>query len=130
MSEFVIQTNSDVPLYRQLINQVRRMAASGRMDAGERMPSVRHLAEELAVNPMTVSKAYSLLEQEGLLERRRGVGMVLRGGADTRDELIIPTICELVNQAGQLGFDRTTIIKLFTQEWEKQHDRSSRIDSE
>ena len=98
------------------------MAASGRMDAGERMPSVRHLAEELAVNPMTVSKAYSLLEQEGLLERRRGVGMVLRGDADTRDELIIPTIYELVDQARQLGFDRTAIIKLFTQEWEKQDD--------
>ena len=122
MSEFVIQTNSDVPIYRQLIDQVRRMAASGRMNSGERMPSVRHLAEELAVNPMTVSKAYGLLEQDGLLERRRGVGMVLRGDSDTRDNLILPAMHELASQARQLGFDRTTIIKLFTQEWEKQDD--------
>jgi len=117
MSEFLIQTNSDVPIYRQLVEQVRRLAASGRLKAGEQLPSVRQLAEELAVNPMTISKAYSFLEQEGLLERRRGIGMVLREDNNTSDELIRPAVVEVVNQAAQLGITKTELLDKVAETW-------------
>ena len=70
-----LDSHSGVPLYRQMVEQIRRQVLTGRLRAGEQLPSVRELAGQLKVNPMTVSKAYSLLEQENILERRRGVGL-------------------------------------------------------
>ena len=122
MTNFIIQTNSDAPIYRQLVEQVRRMAASGLLVAGQRLPSVRQLAQDLAVNPMTVSKAYSLLEQDGLLERQRGVGMVLRADTNSREELIRPALDELARQAKQLGFSKTSISKMLSISWEENFD--------
>lgn len=72
---FQIHPSSGVPIYRQLIDQVRLLIASGRLTARELVPSVRQLADELEVNMMTVSKAYARLEADGVLERDRGVGM-------------------------------------------------------
>lgn len=72
---FTLNPNSGIPIYRQLIEQVRRMVAGGQLQAGSELPSVRELALEHAVNPMTISKAYSLLEVEGLLIRQRGKPM-------------------------------------------------------
>ncbi|HWJ95934.1 MAG TPA: GntR family transcriptional regulator, partial [Telluria sp.] len=59
---FSITTGTPEPIYRQLVEQVRRMAAAGQLAAGDEMPSVRDVAQALALNPMTVSKAYGLLE--------------------------------------------------------------------
>jgi len=70
-----IDTHSGVPIYRQVIEQIRRQIMTGRLAEGGQLPTVRDLAGRLKVNPMTVSKAYSLLEIEGLVERRRGVGL-------------------------------------------------------
>lgn len=72
---FTLNPNSGIPIYRQLVEQVRRMIAGGQLQAGDELPSVRELAVEHAVNPMTISKAYSLLEVEGLLNRQRGKPM-------------------------------------------------------
>jgi GntR family transcriptional regulator len=72
---FTLNPNSGIPIYRQLVEQVRRMIAGGQLQAGDELPSVRELAVEHAVNPMTISKAYSLLEVEGLLIRQRGKPM-------------------------------------------------------
>lgn len=119
VSDFLVQTNTDTPIYRQLIDQVRRMAVSGRLKPGERLPSVRQLADELAVNPMTISKAYSLLENEGLLERRRGVGMVLRGDDRSAEELIEPALTDLIRQARQLGLSRNKILNSLKDRWEE-----------
>jgi GntR family transcriptional regulator len=69
---FILNPQSGVPIYRQLFEQVRRMVASGHLQPGAALPSVRELAIQHAVNPMTISKAYSMLEAEGLLERNRG----------------------------------------------------------
>lgn len=80
---FEIQPSSGVPIYRQLIDQIRALIASGRLPAGELLPSIRQLATDLEVNMMTVSKAYSRLEAEGYLERVRGTGMRVRAEAAT-----------------------------------------------
>jgi len=70
-----IDTHSGVPIYRQLINQIRQQITTGQLARHQQLPTVRDLAGRLKVNPMTVSKAYSLLEIAGLVERRRGVGL-------------------------------------------------------
>lgn len=72
---FSLNPQSGIPIYKQLVEQLRRMVAGGQLRAGDELPSVRELAVEHAVNPMTISKAYSLLEAEGLLERQRGKPM-------------------------------------------------------
>jgi len=72
-----LHTGAPEPIYRHLVDQVRLRMAAGQLVARQEIPSVRELAQELAVNPMTVSKAYSLLEFEGVLERRRGLSMVV-----------------------------------------------------
>ncbi len=69
-----ISTGSSLPLYAQLGDQLRRAIASGAVQSGETLPSVRSLAERLVVNPNTVVKAYSELEREGLIEARPGSG--------------------------------------------------------
>jgi GntR family transcriptional regulator len=70
-----IDHHGGVPIYRQVIEQVRRQIMAGQLGEGQQLDSVRALAGRLRVNPMTISKAYALLEVEGLAERRRGVGL-------------------------------------------------------
>lgn len=68
----LIDPNHGVPAYRQIVDQLRFQIASGRLPAGTELPSTRVLAQELGINPMTISKAYGLLEREGLLRHRPG----------------------------------------------------------
>ena len=67
-----VDTNSGVPVYRQIVDQIRFHIASGLLGTGDPLPSTRLLSEELGVNPMTVSKAYGILEEEGLVDHRPG----------------------------------------------------------
>lgn len=114
---FDILPSDSLPIYRQIVEQVRRWVASGSAQAGEELPSVRQLAQLHAINPMTVSKAYSLLEAEGLLERRRGMGMVIRSGsqkaAPQPRELLRPTLLAAAQQACQLGLSSAQAQALF-----------------
>ncbi len=82
---FILNPHSSVPIYQQLIEQVRRMVAGGQLAAGTELPSVRDMAHTHTVHPMTISKAYSQLEAEGVLERHRGKPM--RVAAQRRDQL-------------------------------------------
>jgi GntR family transcriptional regulator len=74
---FILEPSSGTPIYRQLMDQVRRLIASGQLVPGAELPSVREVAEEYTVNPTTISKAYGLLELEGLLQRHRGKPMTI-----------------------------------------------------
>jgi GntR family transcriptional regulator len=116
---FSIHTGSAEPIYRQLVEHVRRRVASGQIKAGDEIPSVRDLAQQLAVHPMTVSKAYSLLEAEGLLERRRGLAMRVAPQhqraqpAASRVELLRPTLKRAAAEVRQLQLSKRTALKLF-----------------
>lgn len=79
--------HSGVPIYRQIIDQVREQIMAGLLKEGEQLITVRELSEQLAVNPMTVSKAYSAMEAEGLLERRRGIGLFISGVHSDKKEM-------------------------------------------
>jgi GntR family transcriptional regulator len=72
---FEISPASGVPIYRQIVEQVLALKAGGLLREGDLLPSVRQVARDAAVNPMTVSKAYSRLEAEGVVRRVRGQGM-------------------------------------------------------
>lgn len=117
---FQILASSPEPIYRQIVEQVRRHVASGHWAAGHELPSVRAVAQEHAINPMTVSKAYSLLEAEGLLERRRGMGMVVAAlqpssGPAQRLALLEPALQAAAQQAAQLGLSAEQAQRLFAQ---------------
>ena len=72
-----ITPTDGVPIYQQIANQIKYLAASGRLEPGEQLPSVRALAEQLVINPNTVARAYRELESAGLLATRRGAGVYL-----------------------------------------------------
>lgn len=74
-TEFHISPSSGVPIYRQIMDQVRAMVSSGRLKTGDLLPSVRQMAGDLEINMMTVSKAYAKLEADQIVERVRGRGM-------------------------------------------------------
>jgi GntR family transcriptional regulator len=78
---FLVDAHSGVPVFRQIMQQTRLAIAAGRLGAGDPLPSVRSLALTLGVNPMTISKAYNLLEHEGVLERRPGKPLVVAAAA-------------------------------------------------
>ena len=119
LSLFSVAAGSPEPIYRQLMAQVRRCIAGGQLKAGDELPSVRELAQALAVNPMTVSKAFGLLEAEGLLERRRGLAMVVaarhrraQAPAD-RAGLLRPTLERAADEARQLQLPAAQALALF-----------------
>jgi len=113
---FHIESSSPDPIYRQIVGQVTRLILAGQYPPGTRLPSVREVASMHALNPMTVSKAYSLLEEEGLLKRLPGKGMVVAmsvGGAQSqlaRLQALAPILDELARQARQLdlSFEQVT----------------------
>jgi GntR family transcriptional regulator len=72
---FSLSPASDIPIYRQIIQHIRRAVVQGQLDLGEQLPAVRVLAEALVVNPNTVARAYQELIRDGLLESRSGVGV-------------------------------------------------------
>ncbi len=118
---FSVTTGSPEPIYRQLTDQVRRLVAAGQLKAGEALPSVRELAQALAVNPMTVSRAWSQLEADGLLERRPGLGMVVAAGFERRQpvgergDLLRPTLARAAHEARELGLSEAQVLALMRQ---------------
>jgi len=125
---FELHPSSGIPIYRQLIDQVRALIAGGRLVPGDMLPSVREVARAAEVNPMTVSKAYSRLEIEGVVERVRGQGMrILEPTADgslrdRRQEFRL-LVAPAVHRAIQLGLTDQQIHKLVDQLLEEQAAR-------
>jgi len=126
---FILKPHSGVPIYRQLCEQIRRMAASGQLVPGTELPSIRALAVEYAINPMTVSKVYSLLETEGVLERHRGKPMTVARPGRTqspparRVAQLESQIEQLVLAARQLELGEAEVVEALHNAWEKKHER-------
>jgi GntR family transcriptional regulator len=103
-----LDRHSGVPVYRQIQDQIRFLVASGVLGAGSELPSTRALAAELGLNPMTVSKAYALLERDGVVERRPGLALVVRARPErdletTRRAELRAALLPAVRAAGKLG---------------------------
>src|ERR1700735_1683824 len=69
-----INSTDGVPIYMQVVNQVKHLVAAGRLEPGEEMPAIRVLAEKLVVNPNTIARAYLELERAGIVTKRQGLG--------------------------------------------------------
>ena len=119
-----VDPSSGLPVYRQITDQVRRMLVSGRLAPGERLPSIRDLATQLRINPLTVGRAYGDLEREGLIEMRRGLGMYVR----QQERLIRPidggvpagvaqAARRLVLEAAQAGLGRVQTVRAVEESW-------------
>ncbi|WP_119394758.1 GntR family transcriptional regulator [Salinibius halmophilus] len=110
-----VDVGASTPIYQQLVEQISRLIGTEQLQQGDDMPSVRKLAAHFAVNPMTISKAYGQLEQQGWLERQRGKGMkVARRQALTPSERMAqlqPSIDQLLANAKQLGVDAPSLLK-------------------
>jgi GntR family transcriptional regulator len=119
MRRFLFQVfpGSGVPIYRQLSEQVRLHAACNRLKDGDFLPSVRQVAQELQINPMTVSKAYSILERDGVVENVRGQGMRLKapghnGALRDRRQALKPLLEHVVATAYQLSLSPNDVMRL------------------
>lgn len=115
--QFDVNPSSGVPIYRQLIDQVYALMASGKLRSGDLLPSVRQVAQAAAINPMTVSKAYSRLEADGLVERVRGTGMKIAAAEVTgtlreRRKQFRQMIEPAIHRAQQLGLSPEEIRKV------------------
>jgi GntR family transcriptional regulator len=109
-----INIRSSIAVYVQIENQVRFAIASGRLKAGDQLPSVRELSERLEVNPNTVAKAYRDLEVMGLLYTRRGMGVYINKGVDAkcREEVrkqIVGRLHEVASEAKAAGFSAADV---------------------
>jgi GntR family transcriptional regulator len=119
--DLAIRPGAAEPIYRQIVEQLRRLIASKQLPPGESLPSVRDVAGQHAINPMTVSRAYGLLELEGLLERQRGKGMVVAASRrriqtdDRRLEQLEPGLKDLVRQARELGLANRLVLERFNE---------------
>ena len=114
---FHIDPSLGTPIYRQIMDQIRAQIAGRRLGNGEFLPSVRQVAQALEVNPMTVSKAYSLLEQEGVVERVRGKGMAVLAGVlledqGERQEQLRPLLEAAVQRALELNLTAQQVLDL------------------
>jgi len=113
---FRLDLASGVPVYRQIIDQVRGGIASGSLAAGDQLPTVRQLAVDLAINPNTVLRAYRELELGGLLETHQGTGTFIsqqklkRGDAE-RDRQLSQIVSDFIARAGAAGFTVEDLLK-------------------
>jgi GntR family transcriptional regulator len=125
---FRLNPQSGTPIYRQLMDQIRWLVASSRLKPGDELPSVRELAVRHAVNAMTISKAYSLLEAEGILTRQRGKLMTVAPDSGRKEsraarlERLDKLIAPLATAAGQLQLDTDDVLAAVRQALEKKDD--------
>ena len=115
-----ISETDGVPIYLQIVNQVKFLIASGRLSPGDEMPTIRGLAETLTVNPNTVARAYRELETEGIVEKRRTAGTYVAesGPRLSRTEclkILTERIDALLSEAKQMEIGTQEIVDLIQQ---------------
>ena len=121
---FQCDSTARTPIYRQLIEQVREAVARGRIQPGDRLPSVRQLSKELVVNPNTIARAYTELEREGVLNTRPGLGVFVAPPqaaltAEARQRRLDVLIDRLLTEAVHLGCAADQVTQLIAKRMEQ-----------
>ena len=116
--QFRIDHASDRPVYQQIMHQVKRDIALGRLIKDEKLPTVRQLAKQLAINPNTVAKAYRQLEQEGIIITKPGTGAFVTSldsnlSRSVRKKLVAEELERIAVDAFHMQIDRQTLLDLF-----------------
>lgn len=119
---FQIDPRSGIPIYRQLMDQIKFYIASDSLTAGDQLPSIRELSQTLTVNPTTIVKAFNELAHEQVIELRHGKGaFVMNGVSDAnsaeRGEALRKCVQRLVVEAGQLGAGLEETLEAVELEW-------------
>jgi GntR family transcriptional regulator len=127
-----ISSSDGVPVYLQIVNQVKYLVASSRLAAGEELPPIRVLAAQLLVNPNTVARAYRELEQVGVVEKRRTAGTYVSADPSPlarreRLKILSGRIDALLAEARQMDVDTDAVVDLLRQR--DQVMRSARPDT-
>jgi GntR family transcriptional regulator len=125
-----IDHHSGEPIYRQIIRQIRQQIMADGLKIGDQLDTVRDLAGRLKVNPMTVSKAYSFMEAEGLVERKRGVGLFVAPiQKSIRDQIKIQSLDNIIEKATfaaiQLGVSEEEALEFFRKHY-RDYDAKNR----
>ena len=115
-----ISPSDGVPIYLQIVRQIRYLVASGRLKRTQQLPSVRSLAEQLLVNPNTVARAYRELESAGVLSTRRGAGVYVSDNVSPlarreQNRILTERIDALLAEAHQMNIDLDKVIQLLQQ---------------
>ena len=115
-----ISTNDGVPIYLQIVNQIKYLVASGRLEPGEELSPIRVLAEQLLINPNTVARAYRELEAAGIVEKRRTAGTyVSEQGSPlarrARIKILTERVDAILAEARQMDIAFEEVVKLFEQ---------------
>jgi GntR family transcriptional regulator len=118
--QFQCDASARSPIYRQLMEQIREAVARGRLEPGDRLPSVRQLSKELVVNPNTIARAYTELEREGVLNTRPGLGAFVakpQAGlkVEARRRRLMELVDRLLTEAVHLGFSADEVEALLAQ---------------
>lgn len=129
MEQFIISPSSGIPIYKQLYSQIERMVLNGYFSVDQQLPSVRQVASDLDVNPMTVSKAYGLLEERGYLTRLRGKGMVVTAQDDEvlqqeKLTMLDVMIKDLLAQAKHMGISGDKVAQMMSQNIASEQDET------
>ena len=114
------------PIYQQIVDYIKRSCVKGISVNGDEMPSRRVLSALLGINPMTVQKAYRLLEEEGLIESRTGSGSFITLNEDKirelKDDLLRENIREITSSLKQMGIGREEAVELISYYWEAEEN--------
>lgn len=115
-----ITASDGVPIYLQIVNQVKYLVAAGRLAAGAELPPIRTLAEQLLINPNTVARAYRELEVAGVVEKRGTTGTYVSAAGSPlarreRVRIVTERIDALLAEAQQLGFTADELFQLIRQ---------------
>jgi len=118
-----ISTGDGVPIYLQVVNQIKFLIASGRLASGEELPSIRVLADQLLINPNTVARAYRELEAAGIVEKRRTAGTYVseQGSPLNRRErvkILTERIDALLSEASHMNVTVDEVLKLVQQRFD------------
>lgn len=118
--KFRISDSDGVPIYVQIVNQVKYLVASGRLESGDQLPPVRKMAEQLIINPNTVARAYRELESAGVISSRRGSGAFVTGNGSPlarreQNKILNQRIDMFLTEARQMNVDIETLIRLVRQ---------------
>jgi GntR family transcriptional regulator len=113
--------NDKAPIYLQIINYIKKDIIGGKLNPGEKLPSVRELAAELKVNPNTVSRVYQEIEREGITYTQRGMGTYIKEDVEMvlriKREMAEETIKEFLENMKRLGFTKEDVVKLVEDKW-------------
>jgi GntR family transcriptional regulator len=131
--DITINLADGVPIYKQILNQIKYLAASGALLPGEELPPIRTLALQLKVTPNTIVRAYDELEAEGVIHKRRGSGSFVSEVqqsrlADTeRQRIIEQRIDALLAEARHLNFTASDVLRLIRERRAVMEERSSAL---